>query len=171
MSDHLATRTAILDHLARLGIPTETTEHEAVFTVDESEALERDLPGGHTKNLLLKDAKGRLFLIIAQSRTPIDLKSLHKSIGCARLSFARPELLVDVLGVPPGSVTALALINDRNNRVNVIVDQALMSYDVINCHPLENTATTAIARDDLLRFIRSCGHEPRVMAVSTSTAG
>lgn len=160
-----ATRAELFAKLDALGITTTTIEHEAVFTVAESAKLERDLPGGHTKNLFLKDAKGRLFLVIAQSQTPVDLKSLHKAIGCARLSFGKLELLLEVLGVPAGSVTSLALINDRAQRVSVIVDARLMQYDSVNCHPLANTATTNIARDDLLRFIRACGHEPRILAL------
>ena len=127
------------------------------------------MPGGHTKNLMLKDAKGRLLLVIAQAHTPIDMKKLHKTIGCARLSFAKPDLMEDVLGVTPGSVTAFSLINDTEGRIDVIVDQRLMDYDIINCHPLENTATTAIARDDLMRFIRACGHEPRILHLDQST--
>ena len=167
-----ATREILFARLADLGIATETVEHEAVFTVAESERLERDLPGGHTKNLFLKDAKDRLFLVVAQSRTPVDLKSLHKLIGSARLSFGKPELLMEVLGVPAGSVTALAVINDDQKRVSVVVDRRLMEYERINCHPLVNTATTSVARDDLIRFMRACGHEPLVIALDGSgTAG
>jgi Ala-tRNA(Pro) deacylase len=165
-----ATREDLFERLAELGISVETTHHQAVFTVAESEALHREIPGGHTKNLFLKDAKGRLFLIIAHTDTVVDLKSLHKRIGAARLSFGKAELLMSVLGVPPGSVTAFALINDPGHRVRVIIDKALMQFDTINCHPLENTATTSIARDDLLRFIRACGHTPDV-ADLTTTAG
>ena len=165
-----ATRETLFARLADLGITTETVEHEAVFTVAESERLERDLPGGHTKNLFLKDAKGRLFLVVAQSHTPVDLKTLHKLIGSARLSFGKPELLMEVLGVPAGSVTALALINDDQKRMSVVVDRRLMEYERINCHPLVNTATTSLARDDLLRFMRACGHEPFVVALDGSGA-
>lgn len=161
-----ATRSDLFARLDELGIKTQTVEHAAVFTVEESEALDRQLPGGHTKNLFLKDAKGRLLLITAESRQAIDLKSLHKRLGCARLSFGRPELLMEVLGVTPGSVTAFALINDRERRVSFVLDRALLRHDIINCHPLTNTATTSIARDDLLRFIRSCGHEPQVVELS-----
>jgi Ala-tRNA(Pro) deacylase len=161
-----ATRPDLFARLGELGIATRTIEHPPVFTVAESEKLERDLPGGHTKNLFLKDAKDRLFLVTAESHNKIDLKSLHKVLGCARLSFGKPELLQEVLGVPPGSVTAFALINDRAGRVGFVLDALLMRYDSINCHPLENTATTNIAREDLLRFIRSCGHEPRILDLS-----
>lgn len=168
MDQPKASREDLFERLETLGIPTTTVEHEAVFTVEESEKLERDLPGGHTKNLMLKDAKGRLFLVIAQAHTQVQLKSLHKLIGSARLSFAKPEILRDVLGVEPGSVTALSLINDTEQKVGVVIDDELLKYDIINCHPLENTATTAIARDDLMRFIQACGHEPLVLKLSES---
>jgi Ala-tRNA(Pro) deacylase len=161
-----ATREQLFAKLDALGIKTETVEHEAVFTVAESEELHRTIPGGHTKNLFLEDAKGRLYLIIAHAHTKVDLKSLHKLLGCARLSFGRPARLSEVLGVPAGSVTAFALVNDAGHQVRVVIDAALMTFDSINCHPLENTATTNIAREDLLRFIRACGHEPRIMALS-----
>jgi Ala-tRNA(Pro) deacylase len=166
------TRSELMARLDALGIATTTVEHEAVFTVAESERLERELSGGKTKNLFLKDAKDRLFLIIAESRTPIDLKALPKVIGSARVSFGKPELMMEVLGVAPGSVTALALVNDRQQRLSVVVEARLMSYDIINCHPLVNTATTAIGRDDLMRFIRACGHEPRILDLPEApTAG
>jgi len=160
-----ATRADLFARLAELGIETRTVEHEPVFTVAESEKLERDLPGGHTKNLFLKDAKGKLFLVTAESHSPVNLKSLHKILGCARLSFGKPELLMEVLGVPPGAVTAFALINDRDRQVSFVFDERLMAFDTINCHPLENTASTSIARGDLLRFIRACGHEPRIVGL------
>ena len=168
-----ATREQLFARLDALGIASRTVEHMAVFTVAESEELHRDIPGGHTKNLFLKDAKGRLYLIIAHAHTKVDLKSLHKLIGCARLSFGSAALLEKVLGVPAGSVTAFALLNDQSNRVRVVMDAALAAFDTINCHPLENTATTNIAREDLLRFIRACGHEPHIMALSgvSETAG
>jgi Ala-tRNA(Pro) deacylase len=160
------TKDELLAHLAALGIATTTIEHPAVFTVTESDALEKQLSGGHTKNLFLKDAKDRLFLVVAESHAVVDLKTLHTRIGAARLSFGKPDLLMEVLGIPPGSVTAFSLANDRGKRVNVVVDAALMQYDTINCHPLVNTATTNIRRDDLLRFMRACGHEPQITALS-----
>lgn len=163
-----ATRNDLFQRFDHLGIESTTHDHEAVYTVAESDAIDRRLPGGHTKNLFLKDAKGRIFLIIAESHAQVNLKTIHKEIGCARLSFGKPDLLMEVLGVEPGAVTALGVINDRDKRLEqVIVDQDLMAFDVINCHPLENTATTTIARDDLIRFIRDCGHEPRIMPLNT----
>lgn len=160
-----ATRSDLLARLDQLGIATTTVDHQAVFTVAESTGLERSLPGGHTKNLFLKDAKDRLFLVIAESSTLVDLKSLHKTLGCARLSFGKPDLLMQVLGIPPGSVTAFSLINDADHRVSVVIDATLMRHDSINCHPLVNTATTNISRDDLLKFIGACGHAPRILSL------
>lgn len=163
-----ATRQELLARLDELGIATRTLEHEAVFTVAESSRLERELPGGHTKNLFLKDKKDRLFLVVALGHAHIDLKTLHKRIGADRLSFGRPELLMEVLGVPAGSVTPFALMNDKARRVTVILDADMMRHERLNYHPLENTATTNIAGEDLLRFIRACGHEPRILAVAAA---
>ena len=167
-----ATRQDLFARLAELGIETRTLEHEAVFTVAQSSQLERELarelPGGHTKNLFLKDKKGALFLVVALGHAQIDLKTLHKTLNCDRLSFGKPELLMEVLGVPAGSVTPFALINDGARRVTVVLDADMMRHERLNFHPLQNTATTNIAREDLARFIRSCGHQPRVLAVSQS---
>jgi Ala-tRNA(Pro) deacylase len=118
--------------------------------------------------LFLKDEKGTLVLVVAKSTTAIDLKGLAKRLGMGRFSFGKPELLRDVLGVTPGSVTAFAIANDISLRVAVVIDQALMDEESLNCHPLENTATTNIAREDLLRFIRSTGHEPRIIALTAT---
>jgi Ala-tRNA(Pro) deacylase len=161
-----ATRDQLFARLAALGIGTRTIEHDPVFTVAESDKLTRDLPGADTKNLFLKDDRGALFLVIAKTTTRVDLKALARSLGAGRFSFGKPELLMSTLGVPPGSVTAFALINDGEQRVRVVFDSQLMHCDQVNCHPLENTATTNIARDDLLRFIRWCGHEPRIAALA-----
>ena len=163
-----ATRQDLFARLHELGVASTTVEHEAVFTVAESSRLERELPGGHTKNLFLKDRKDRLYLVVALGSAHIDLKTLHRRLGSDRLSFGRPELLMEVLGVPAGSVTPFALINDKAQRVTVVLDGDMMRHERLNYHPLENTATTNIARDDLVRFIRSCGHEPRIMAVAGS---
>ncbi len=153
----------LFDRLTSLGISYQTIDHPPVFTVAESSAIEAALPGAHTKNLFLKDAKGKLFLIVAENRTEINLKALPAAIGSKRLSFGKPELLLETLGVEPGSVTAFAVINDLEHRVNVILDATLTNYETVNCHPLRNDATTNIARDDLLRFIRACGHEISVV--------
>lgn len=158
-----AARAALFGRLAALSIETRTFEHAAVFTVEQSGDLERDIPGGHTKNLFLKDSKGGLFLVIAESSTRVDLKALSQRLGAGRFSFGKPELLLEALGVTPGSVNAFAVMNDFEGRVSVVFDLRLTRHDTVNCHPMINTATTNIARDELLRFIRATGHEPRVV--------
>jgi Ala-tRNA(Pro) deacylase len=159
------TRQELFARLDAMAIKTTTIEHKAVFTVEESDALHKEIPGGHTKNLFLKDAKDKLWLIVAENHTPVDLKALHKQLGAARFSFGKADLLLEVLGVTPGSVTALSVINDTAGRVSVVVDAALMRYDHINCHPLENTATTSVPRDGLLAFLRATGHEPQIVTL------
>lgn len=159
-----ATRAQLFAFLDDLGIKHQTLDHRPIFTVEEGEDIKTTLPGGHTKNLFLKDKKGALLLISALSSTQIKLNQLHKALGCARLSFGRSELMEEVLGVSPGSVTAFALINDRANteigqnpRVRFIVDQALLAHDIVNFHPLKNDATTAISTPDFHRFIAATG--------------
>jgi Ala-tRNA(Pro) deacylase len=165
-----ATRQDLFRRLADLHIVTHTVEHEPLFTVADSSKLERELPGAHTKNLFLRDENRGLFLVVAASTTRVDLKALARTLGAGRFSFGKPELLMQALGVPPGSVTAFALINDPERRVRLAIDPELMHHDSINCHPLENTATTNIARDDLLRFVRACGHEPRIVSLGPARA-
>jgi Ala-tRNA(Pro) deacylase len=157
LPDHL------FERLAELGIKTETYHHPAVFTVDESAPVKTAIPGAHSKNLFLKDRKGRLFLVVALDRTPIDLKRLHSVIDAnGRLSFGSADLLRQVLGVEPGSVTPFAVMNDAESRVRVILDEALMRHQTVNFHPLRNTMTTGIAREDLIAFLRATGHEPLI---------
>src|ERR1700742_697627 len=132
----MKTRADLMALLDRLGVETDTVEHPAVFRVGEGEEIKAGIPGAHTKNLFLKDAKGQLWLISAADRTAIDLKRLHHVIGSARLSFGSAELMEEVLGVTPGSVTAFALINDEARRVRFVVDAALMASGPGNFHPL-----------------------------------
>ena len=156
----------LLARLDALGIEHRTVAHPPVFTVEESKALRPNLPGGHSKNLFLKDRKGRLFLVVARDETAIDLKRLHEAIGAAgRLSFGSAELLRGTLGVEPGSVTPFALLNDADGRVAVVLDAALMAFTRVNFHPLVNSMTTTVGRDDLVAFLRATGHEPRVLAL------
>jgi Ala-tRNA(Pro) deacylase len=166
-----ATRTDLLAFLDSLGIETTTLDHRAVFTVAESEGIHDTIPGGHTKNLFLKDKKGNLFLVVALHDAEIDLKSIHQKIGAqGRVSFGKADLLMEVLGVEPGSVTPFALINDREaHRVTPVLDAAMMAVDPLNYHPLQNTATTTIAAEDLKRFVSACGHEVRVLPVSAQS--
>lgn len=159
-----ATRQQLFDFFDNLGIKTKTYEHEAVFTVSESHKIKEDLPGGHSKNLFLKDKKGNLVLVICINDTDVDLKSFHKKYDCGRVSFGNADLLYEHLGVTPGSVTPFALINDKDaHNVSLVLDANLMNWDLLNFHPLENTATTAIARDDLMKFFKATGHEPTIL--------
>ena len=161
-----ASRAELLSFLANLDIATSTVDHIPVFTVEEAQLVHGDIAGGHCKNLFCKDEKNVLWLIVALEDARIDLKAAPAKIDSKRLTFAKPELLMEILGLEPGSVTPFGLINDKNASVNVILDQAMMAHERLNFHPLKNDATTTIAADDLLKFIRACGHNPRIVAVS-----
>jgi Ala-tRNA(Pro) deacylase len=145
------------------GIAHRTLEHEAVFRVEEGAQIRAALPGGHTKNLFLKDGKGQIWLICALGETGIDLKRLPPVIGAARLSFGSAELLYEVLGVRPGSVSLFCLINDRARRVRLVLDAALLRAEPVNFHPLTNTATTAISQAGLRRFLQALDIAPTVV--------
>lgn len=142
----LASENDLFARLDELGIRTETVRHPAVFTVEESKALRGELPGGHTKNLFLKDKKGDLWLVVALEDRAIDMKDLRRRIGSAPLSFAGANTLRDVLGVEPGSVTPFAAINDTDRRVHVVLDAEMMSFDRLHFHPLVNTAQRRFRR-------------------------
>jgi len=157
-------RAKLFARLEGLGIAATTIEHSPVFTVEESQGLRGTIPGAHTKNLFLKDKDGRMVLVVANEDTKVDLKALAKRLGFGRLSFGKPDLLMEVLGIEPGSVTAFALINETSSGLAaVVVDEALMAFAEVNCHPLVNNATTRIATRDLIRFMEECGHVPRVL--------
>lgn len=161
-----ASRADLMARFSKLGIETQTREHPPVFTVEEARALRGQIPGGHCKNLFLKDEKGVVWLIVCLEDARIDLKAAPGRIGSRRLSFGKPDLLMELLGVEPGSVTPFGLINDTANRITVILEERMMQEKLLNYHPLNNDATTTIAAADLVAFIRSCGHEPRVVALA-----
>lgn len=167
MKNAPATRDDLMRRLDELGIETSTVEHPALFTVEQSKELRGEIPGAHSKNLFLKCKKGTLWLITALESTQINLKRMHVLLGSGRLSFGKPDLLMEALGVEPGSVTPFSLINDREKQVNFILDSALMEHELLNFHPLENTATTSISREGLLAFIAGCGHEHQVLDVGS----
>ena len=156
-------RDRLLDWMAANDVAGTTHDHPAVFRVEEGLELKAAMPGAHTKNLFLKDKKGRLWLISARQDTVIDLKRAPKTIGSDRLSFGNEGLLYETLGLTPGSVTALGLINDPEKRVTFILDKALWDADVVNFHPLTNTATTALAQAEFRRFLTLVGREPVVV--------
>ncbi|MFN4088007.1 MAG: prolyl-tRNA synthetase associated domain-containing protein [Alphaproteobacteria bacterium] len=157
-----ATEADLSARFAALGIETRTHAHPPLFTVEDSRALRGDLPGGHCKNLFLKAKNGSLWLVVALEDTAVDLKALSKRLGAGTLSFGRAELLWEMLGVEPGSVTPFALINDRARLVQPVLEAGMMALPLLNYHPLRNDRTTAIASVDLARFIAACGHEPIV---------
>ncbi|MBL8831282.1 MAG: prolyl-tRNA synthetase associated domain-containing protein [Rhodospirillales bacterium] len=158
------TKESLLALLAELGMAVTTVEHEPAYTVEDGRRLHGALlPGVNVKNLFLKDAKDALWLVSAPWERQIDLKALPQRIGCKRVSFGSPALLMETLGVIPGAVTPFAPINDAARRVRVVLDAAMMAADTLNCHPLVNTATTNIKAADLLRFLRHCHGEPLVV--------
>jgi len=162
------TREELFAFLDGLGIAHKTVDHAPVFTVAESVALRDEIPGGHTKNLFVKDKKDRYFLLTVEENAAVDLKQVHNAIGgSGRVSFGRPEKLMEYLGVIPGAVTAFGVINDAGKNVKIIVDEELMKDEIVNCHPLVNDATTSIGSRDLLRFIEATGHEPLVLKVTS----
>jgi len=153
----------------RIGVAHRTLEHPAVFHVGEGEAIKSALPGGHTKNLFLKDAKGQLWLVSALQHARIDLKALPRAIGSAKLSFGSAALLEAALGVTPGSVTAFSLINDTGRRVRFVLDAGLAEADPVNFHPLVNTATTAISQAGFRAFLAALGVTPLIVDFETLT--
>ena len=159
----MKTRADLIALLDSLGVEHVTHDHPAVFRVGEGEDVKAAIPGAHTKNLFLKDAKGQLWLISAADSAVIDLKRLHPVIGSARLSFGSAELMAATLGVTPGSVTAFALINDRDHRVRFVLDRTLFEAARVNFHPLTNTATTGLGQADFRRFLAAVGVDPLVV--------
>jgi Ala-tRNA(Pro) deacylase len=144
--------------LAELGIETKVTHHPPVFTVDESKRLRGEIEGGHAKNLLLRNKKGELWLVVALESTPVDLKQLGGALGSGRLSFANPEQLGTVLGISAGAVSPFAVINDREGKVRVALERRMLELESLNFHPLRNDATVTIRSRDLIRFLEACGH-------------
>ncbi len=161
-----ATKADLFALFNKLGFVTTTVEHTPVFTVEEAKKVHENIPGGHCKNLFCKDEKGVLWLIVALEDARIDLKAAKDRIGSKRLTFGKSELLQEILGVEPGSVTPFGLINDTAACTNVILDESMMRHEKLNFHPLKNDATTTISSADLVTFIKATGHNPRIVAVS-----
>jgi Ala-tRNA(Pro) deacylase len=165
----MKTRADLIALLDALGVETLTHDHPAVFRVGEGEEIKAQIPGAHTKNLFLKDAKGQLWLISAADRTAIDLKRLNHVIGSARLSFGNAELMEATLGVTPGSVTAFGLINDTNHRVRFVLDRVLADAPRVNFHPLTNTATIGLDQAGFRQFLATVGAIPLVVDFAAMT--
>ncbi len=154
---------ALLARLDALGIGYVRHDHPPLFTVEDSKALRGDLPGGHCKNLFLRDRKGAMWLVVCLEDRAVDLKALGALLGGARLSFGSADRLMRVLGVVPGAVSPFALINDTGAEVRVILDKAMLAHRPLNYHPLVNTVTIAVSPEDLVRFVEACGHTPQVL--------
>jgi len=156
-------RESLLAWMAERRISQTTVDHPAVFRVEDGLDLKAAMPGAHTKNLFLKDKKGRLWLISARQDTIIDLKAAPRTIGSDRVSFGNETLMWETLGVRPGSVTALGLINDVDRRVIFVLDRQLWEADVVNFHPLTNTATTRLSQTAFRGFLAAIGRDPLVI--------
>lgn len=154
------TRAELFAYLDSLDIAHATIEHPPVFTVEEAQQHTRHLPGGHTKNLFLEDKAGGLWLVTCLDEQPVKVNALARLLEAPRFSFGKPDRLMEALGVLPGSVTALALINDTGRRVRPVLDTKLLAHELVNCHPLSNEATTTIKAVDLVRFMTAQGYAP-----------
>ncbi len=153
----------LLACLETLDIAHRTTTHTPVYTVAESRGLRVDFPGGHSKNLFLRNKKGRMWLVSCLEDREIDLKKLAERLGAGRFSFASAERLMHYLGVIPGAVTPFAVINDHGGVVHMVVDAGLLERDPLNFHPLDNAMTTAVSADGLLRFLEYAEHPPQIV--------
>ena len=157
----------LMAELAALSIAHEIYEHQAVFTVDESREIKADIPGAHTKNLFLKDAKGAYWLLTVPAEARVDLKALPGAIGCKRVSFGKAEDMERLIGIRPGSVTPLAMINAEVDSVAVVLDAGLAASERVNVHPLRNTATISLSGANILRLLKSWGHAPLIVTIPT----
>ncbi len=158
-----ATPDELFARLEELGIDVRTVRHPAVFTVEESKAHRGELEGGHTKNLLLRNKKGAMWLVVCREDLVVDLKSLAQRLGAGRFSFASSERLMKHLGVIPGAVTPFAVINDHGGHVQVVLERKALKKEPLNFHPLDNAMTTAISRDGLLKFLYAAEHSPELI--------
>ena len=165
----MATEQNVLDRLQTLGVRWTLDEHEAVFTVEESARLHAEIAGLHTKNLFLKDAGGQYWIVTAPHDASVDLKALPAVIGSKKVSFGKAEDMERLLGVSPGAVTPLAAINDGDGAVCVVLDERMAGDEVVNVHPLRNTATLGLSGTDLVLFLTDVGHPPQVVALPART--
>jgi len=150
----------LLAYLKENDIDARTFQHPPVHTVEESKALRGDIPGIHTKNLFLRDGKKNYFLFVTDEDASTNLKQLSKLIGArGGLSFGSPEALMELMGIRPGAVSVLALVNDKDGRVNLFVDRKLADATAINCHPLSNERTTSLSQSAFAKFLSSVGRE------------
>ena len=159
----LQSQDELLAELEKLQIPFTNHEHPAVFTVEEADQHHAGIEGVHSKNLFFKDKKKNLFLVVTLSDKEINIKALAKKIGMKSPSFGKPDLLMEVMGVIPGSVTPFAAINIKEHEVKIVLDEEMMEHELLNFHPLVNTATTTIASKDLVKFLEHCNQAPEII--------
>jgi Ala-tRNA(Pro) deacylase len=155
----LQTQEELLNVLTQIDIGYTNHEHPAVYTVEEANLHHEGIDGVHSKNLFFKDKKKNLFLVVTLSNKPIRIKEVAQKIGAKNMSFAKPHLLAEVLGSIPGAVTPFAVINAGNHNIRVILDEEMMKNELLNFHPLVNTATTTISSKDLIKFMEHCKQE------------
>lgn len=161
----------LFQRLDGLGIVHNTVDHPPLFTVQQSRELRGELPGAHVKNLFLRNKKGKMWLVTCLEDRKIDLKLLRQELGTSSLSFCSPEMLMQYLGVVPGAVSPFGVANDRDSKVQVVLDSALLEIDPLNFHPLDNRRTTAVCAQDLVRFLDSTGHTPMFMDFDATQTG
>ena len=158
-----ATPENLFQRLRELGIAYETAHHPPVFTVEEAQAARSEMTGGHTKNLFLRNKKGRMWLLVCDEERKLDLKELGKRLEAGRFSFGSPDRLMQYLGVFPGAVSPFAVINDREGQVRLVLERSLLEIPELNFHPLDNSMTTRIATPDLIRFLEEVDHAPELV--------
>jgi Ala-tRNA(Pro) deacylase len=163
MATDRMTPETLLSYLDDLGITHNTISHPPVYTVEEAKKLRGTLPGANCKSLFLKSKRGDMWLVVVAEDHRVNLEGLAESLGSKRLSFASPERLMGNLGVIPGAVSPLAVVNDPSGDVTVVLFAEILDHDVLNFHPLVNDRTTALAASDFLRFLQATGHEPLLL--------
>lgn len=149
---------AMMEQLDGLGVGYKLHTHPPLRTVEDSQKLSGPMDGAHIKNLYLRDRKKKNYLIVAEQNMPIDLKELGEKLGAGRLSFGSADRLMEYLGVRPGAVSPLTLINDTEQKVQLVMDQSLLAGELINVHPLVNDKTLTISIADLEKFLDHTGH-------------
>ncbi|MEM6441513.1 MAG: prolyl-tRNA synthetase associated domain-containing protein [Pseudomonadota bacterium] len=159
LPDPLEAEAALLARLEALGVGCDLQRHPPLFTVEDSRALRGALPGAHCKNLFLKEKKRGFWLVTCEERRAVRMKDLARACGARSFSFAGEADLAARLGVRPGAVTPLAVLNDPERQVRLAIDAQLFAERIINCHPLHNEATVAISTRDLRRVFAETGHE------------
>ncbi|MEM6780481.1 MAG: prolyl-tRNA synthetase associated domain-containing protein [Pseudomonadota bacterium] len=160
---------SLMTKLDDLDINYTRYDHEAVFTVAESEKLDAEIPGVHCRNLFVRDKKKNMFLVVLPNEVEVDMKKLAPVIDAGRLSFGSADRLWENLGVRPGSVCPFAIINDIDKNVKIVLDKGMMEADIVNYHPLINTMTLGLSPSDLLKFVQDNGHEPLITDLSQAS--